>query len=229
MNSNRPRVAFIVSVLLGSLLLPVVQAADKAGEGAARALAKAQSLLKQVNAQKTAAETELAIVKGQLADKDQQLGKLAAELKDKKASLNETTASLQAAEQKGASLGSELERTSGRLDKTRERLKKLGARHKETRATLGSTEQARQQLDAELTATRAELKDSESKNLALYEANRETLDKFQHEGVFSRILRSEPLTGIAQVKIETALQEYEQKNADNLRGANQPAATADTP
>lgn len=213
------------SLLLCSLLVSSGHAADKGGEGGGRALAKVQALLKQVNAQKAAAEGELANLKLQAADKDQQIAKLTAELKEKKASLSETSANLQVAEQKGATLGSELERQNGKLEKTRERLKKLSARHKDTRATLASTEQARQQLESELAATRVELKDSEAKNLALYQANREMLDKFQHEGVFSRILRSEPLTGIAQVKVETILQEYEQKNDDNLRDGNRAAVS----
>jgi chromosome segregation ATPase len=217
------RTALLFSCVLGGTLLfvPISRAAD--GEAATRALAKAQALLKQVNAQRVASETELANVKLQLAEKDRQLSKMTGDLKAQKSSLDESATSLRAAEQKGTSLSGDLERTSAKLEKSRDRLAKLGAKYKETVATLQATETARQTLDAALVATRAELADSEAKNLVLYQANREMLEKFQHEGVFSRIVRSEPLTGISQVKAETLVQEYEQKLQDSLREANRPA------
>ena len=207
-------------VLLLSVGTPEACFAQANNENAGRALAKAQALLKQVNAQKIAAETELAALKLEAADKDKQLATLKSDLKTNKAAVVDTTASLRAAEQKGTGLSNDLDRTKDKLDKAYEKLKELGEKYKSTVATLRETESARAGLETDLASTRAELQDSERKNLELYQLNRDVVSHFSNEGLFSRLVRSETATGLGQIKTETLLQEYEGKLEANLRDSN---------
>ena len=215
---------------LGGLALALLAQGGLAADGndaTARALAKAQALLKQVNAQKVAAETELAKARLELADKTGQVERLGTELKSSKAGLEAADARLAAADRSGKALGGELEKNRTALATTREKLAALATQHKETTATLRATEAARAELAASLSATQAELKDSEQKNLALYEANQALLDEIGQQTPVSRFLRAEPLTGLGQVKVENILQEYRHKLEDNLRAGNRAAgATA---
>jgi chromosome segregation ATPase len=212
-------------VLLLTVGIPEACLAEANNENAGRALAKAQALLKQVNAQKIAAETELAALKLDAADKDKQLATLKSDLKTNKAAVVDTTASLRAAEQKGTGLSNDLERTKEKLDTAYQKLKELGEKYKSTAMTLRETESARLGLETDLASTNAELQDSEKKNLELYKLNRDMVSHFSNEGVFSRLVRSEAVTGLGQIKTETLLQEYEGKLDMNLRDTNRPAGS----
>ncbi len=220
-----------VSVLITLVLLlltvgvPETCFAEANIENAGRALAKAQVLLKQINAQKIAAESELAALKLEAADKDKQLAGLKSDLKTSKAAVSDTTASLHAAEQKGTGLSNDLERTKDKLDKAYEKLKELGDKYKSTTMTLRETESARAGLETDLESTKAELRDSEKKNLELYKLNRDMVSHFSNEGLVSRLVRSEAVTGLGQIKTETLLQEYEGKLDMNLRDLNRPASS----
>ena len=215
---------------LGGVVLALLTQGGFAADGndaSARALAKAQAMLKQVNAQKIAAETELAKARLELTDKTGQLERLGTELKSSKAGLEAADARLDAADRSSKALGGELEKNRTTLAATREKLATLTERHKATTASLRATEAARAELEATLAATRTELQDSEQKNLALYEANQALLEEIGQQTHFTRFLRAEPLTGLGQVKVETILQEYRHKLDDNLRAGNRaPGATA---
>jgi chromosome segregation ATPase len=212
-------------ILLLTVGLPATSLAEANSDNAGRALAKAQVLLKQVNAQKVAAETELAALKLEAADKDKQLAALKSDLKTSKAAVSDTTASLHAAEQKGTGLSNDLDRTKDKLDKAYEKLKELGEKYKSTAMTLKETESARAGLETDLASTKTELQDAERKNLELYKLNRDMVSHFSNEGLFSRLVRSEAVTGLGQIKTETLLQEYEGKLESNLRDTNRPSGS----
>ena len=214
-----------IVVLLLSVGTPEACFAEANNENAGRALAKAQALLKQVNAQKIAAETELAALKLEAADKDKQLATLKSDLKTNKAAVVDATESLRAAEQKGTGLSNDLDRTKNKLDKAYEKLKELVEKYKSTVATLRETESARAGLETDLASTKTELQDAERKNLELYKLNRDMVSHFSNEGLFSRLVRSEAVTGLGQIKTETLLQEYEGKLESNLRDTNRPSGS----
>ena len=50
--------------------------------------------------------------------------------------------------------------------------------------------------------------DCQSKNEGLYKANGELLDAYRDKGAFAALVQREPVTGIASVKVENAVQEY---------------------
>ncbi len=204
--------------------VPVTGFSEEAPSAEKRALAKAQSLLKLLNTQKVAAETELASVKLQLEEQALKLSKLDESFKAQTAALTLTKASLEAATTSSAGFAKALETSQKRLAHSAEQLAQLTARQRETQRTLQETEASRVQVARDLEANIAQLKDSESKNLALYQANQALLEEFSSEGTFKRLFRSEPLTGVRQVQIENLRQEYANKLADQLRDANRAAA-----
>jgi HEAT repeat protein len=91
--------------------------------------------------------------------------------------------------------------------------------------TLKETESARAGLETDLASTKTELQDAERKNLELYKLNRDMVSHFSNEGLFSRLVRSEAVTGLGQIKTETLLQEYEGKLESNLRDTNRPSGS----
>ncbi|MSQ67908.1 MAG: hypothetical protein EXR83_06900 [Gammaproteobacteria bacterium] len=205
---------------LGVLLKPVAALSAEPATGERRALAKAQALLKTLNTQKVAAETELASVKLQCEDQAIKRGKLDAAFKAQQAALKLATTSLEAASRQSKALSSALERNQKRLAHSNEQLPQLTARLRETTSTLQEAEAKRVALARDLDANRTELKDAESKNLALYQANQALLDEFADEGTFKRLFRGEPFTGVRQVQIENLRQEYAGKLTDQLRDSN---------
>lgn len=210
-----PRVVLTL-LCLGVLTAPLAQQAND--DSARRSLARAQALLKQVNAQKVAAETELSKTRQQLASLEVELAGLKAGLAKTERDLSGTTRQLAVSERKGNAL-------EQRLGKTETRLRETRASLAATRASLKSTEQVRDGLQQDLAATRNELADAERKNLELYRLSREILAEHVGESSFQRLFRSEPITGIRKVQLENLEQEFAHKLQDNLRASQRDAAT----
>jgi chromosome segregation ATPase len=200
---------------LGVLTGPLAQQATD--DNARRSLARAQALLKQVNAQKVTAETELAKTRQQLASLEVEMAALKDGLAKTERSLSGTTRQLAVSERKGSALETRLGKTETRLRETRASLAT-------TQASLKATEQARDTLEQNLDATRHELEDAERKNLELYRLSQDILAEHVGESSFQRLFRSEPLTGIRKVQLENLEQEYAHKLQDNLRATQRDAA-----
>jgi chromosome segregation ATPase len=208
--------------LLGVLVLVLagsVGAQQAGGDDAARrSLARAQALLKQVNAQKVAAEAELAKLRVEAATLSAALAEQKAGNEQARAQLATTARRLAASERKGQNLDTRLERTAQRLRETRDSLAT-------TRRDLQHMTAERDGLQASLTATRAELDDAERKNGELFRLAHQILDEYTAEGTFQRLFRSEGATGIRRVQLENLAQDYAGKLQDNLR----PAARENAP
>ena len=190
-------------------------------DSARRSLARAQALLKQVNAQKVAAETELAKLRQQVASMESEIDSLKQSLAKSERSLAATTRQLAVSERQGNALETRLGKTETRLRETQRSLAT-------TRKTLKATERARDDVSATLTTTREALADAERKNLELFRLGQEILAEHVGESSFQRLFRSEPLTGIRKVQLENLEQEYAHKLQDNRR-AMPPDSEASSP
>ena len=204
--------------LLALCLCAIVGLAHAAeGDDGKRAVARVQALLKQVNAQKQAAEAELAKARQQLSEQESALVALKSEAAAGRKSLQETTAELGVAKGRGAAQEAELAKLRERLGKTEERLKESSRRLRETSQTLRETDAAKRQVEAQLVATETALKDANGKNQALHAVNKDLIEHFSKEGFFGRLLRTEPVTGLAGVHAENFLQDAAIRNDDNRR------------
>lgn len=219
-----PRPPFVWMMLIGVVMFGGTGsvAAQTASPDAAssRALARAQALLKQVNAQKIAAEAELAKLRVEFAAEQAALASAKTTIKKQAASLKGTEARLTTTTR----LKTQTER---RLGSMKTRLAQTTTALMETRDKLRETEASRQRLEAQLAATAAELADAERKNQELYEVNIELLQEFAGETTLQRLFRSEPVTGIRGVQLENLTQEYAHRLDDNRRAA--PSVTAPAP
>ena len=214
MRGSRLRACGLMLLMMSGTSL-MVHAAD--GEDAKRSLARVQALLKQVNAQKTAAEAELAKVQQQLAERDMALADAKSAVESGRRELKDSAGQLAAAKERGESLSGDLGKMKERLAKTEERLKETSARLRDTTQTLRQTESAKREVEAALADARKALEDSDGKNHALHTVNRELIDHFSKEGFFGRLLRTEPVTGLAGVRAENYLQDASIRNDDNQR------------
>ena len=210
----------MAALCLGFLSTSLAQQAAS-DDSARRSLARAQALLKQVNAQKVAAETELAKLRQQVAAMESEIDSLKQSLAKSERSLAGTTRQLAVSERQGNALETRLGKTETRLRETQSSLAT-------TRKTLKATEQARDEVSATLATTREALADAERKNLELFRLGQEILAEHVGESSFQRLFRSEPLTGIRKVQLENLEQEYAHKLQDNRR-ATPPDSEAASP
>lgn len=220
----RPRRAREIRRLCGlaSLLFVIgtcqaQQAADP--QQTAAALARAQGLLRQLGQQKTQLETDNATITAELAGVKQRLEQATAKLKN-------VELDLASSERQNERDAGAIERLRERLEKTTERLREFVEKFKSTSQALARTEYEKSETEAELARTRAELADAEQKNLALYTANIELLDRYTTKSPLDGILQREPFTGIKNVDIENIREQYEYKMYDEVRDANLEAARA---
>ena len=206
-------------VIGGALLLTLVLTASgvRAEPPTAQAaLTRAQGLLRQLNEQKQQLELDNAKLKATSASLEQQLKRANIEASDQQAA---ATARSKEIEQNALSLAHSKERN----DKLTVRLKEVIAKYKDTGRTLRDSEAEKTSLQGQLKTTRAELADAEKKNLALYQTNRELIDKYQQKSRWTALLQKEPFVGFKQVEIENQAQAFEHDNAAQLRNTPQDA------
>ncbi len=208
----------------GALLLAVVvvmaslaQAeTPKAQANAQAALTRAQGLLRQLNEQKQQLELDNAKLKATSADLEQQIKRAKIEASDQR-----TEAATRAKEIEQSSIN--LVHSKERNEKLTAHLKEVIAQYKDTARTLRDSEAEKTRLQEQLTAARAELADAEKKNLALYQTNRELIDKYQQKSRWAALLQKEPFVGFKQVEIENEAQAFEHDNAEQLLNTPQDA------
>ncbi len=203
------------SVLLGVLWCMTMPfaVAQQASDQLSQSLARAQSLLRQVAQEKSLLEADIATLRAENT-------KTAKLLSGTEAKLDDSAAGLGAAQRDVATLRSKIERADKRFEKTMQQLRDVVAKYKAQAKALQETTNERDELTTRLQETAAELADSERKNLALYAANVELLQKLGAGNSWTALLRNELVTGIKQVEIENIVQDYEHKLHDNLRQTN---------
>jgi chromosome segregation ATPase len=111
------------------------------------------------------------------------------------------------------------------------KLQELVGSYRETIANLKKVETERGQLQQRLTQDKAKFDTCAQRNYDLYKVNVEILDRYEHQGAFSYLARSEPFTRIKRTQIENLVDEYRQR-AEELRveksnSGNSAAAAAD--
>ena len=162
------------------------------------------------------AQTERA----QLQADNSKLKKEAEDLKKQLATVQQqVTASKAGAERNLAAVAAARasnESTQKSLDDAKARMNELVSRFRETVTQMRGIETDRSQLRQQLAASQAAYDQCAVTNDSLYQINREVLDRYQNQGAFSYLARSEPFTKIKRTQIENLSLEYRQR-ADELR------------
>ena len=215
-SSNKLLAGGALLLVLALMASPAQAETPKAQANAQAALTRAQGLLRQLNEQKQQLELDNAKLKATSAGLEQQLKRATIEANDQ-----HTEAATRAKEIEQSSI--KLAHSKERNEKLTARLKEVIAKYKDTARTLRDSEANMTRTQTQLAATRAELADADKKNLALYQTNRQLIDKYQQKSRWTALLQKEPFVGFKQVEIENEAQAFEHDNAEQLRNTPQDA------
>ena len=184
------------------------------------ALARAQSMLRQLNDAKQQLELDNAKLKASNAALEQQI-----RIAKLNVSARESDLAVHAKHAEQARSG--LARIEKRKEQLTTRLEEVLLKYKDTARSLQQAEADKQDLQRDLTAMQRELADAEEKNRAMYATSREVLERFKHKSPWTTLLQKEPFTGIKQVEVESTVENFEHDMQEQLLdknlGAGEPA------
>ena len=106
-----------------------------------------------------------------------------------------------------------------RLLDTRKKFQEVIDKFKQTIATLRQVEGERNQLKVTLQDRTREAESCIKKNIDLYQTNLDLVKQYKNKGVIDALFQKEPVTGLKQVEIENAVQNYKTR-LEKLRAAN---------
>ncbi len=179
-----------ISLMLAALLLmPGAAFADKALQNA---LAKAQFMLRQANAEKITLQKE----KNEL----QQAFDAYKEEKEQEIRSKE----------KGN------KKLSGQISDIKDRYVALHGEFNELRGRYIETLQENKQLQSNLNIQKENFQLCFDNNRKLFDVNQEILSQYEGKGFWEVVNQKEPMLGLKQVEIENLVQEYQYKNEDLL-------------
>lgn len=98
-----------------------------------------------------------------------------------------------------------------RLTQDRARMQELVDKFRETAQNLREVEMERAGLRTDLAGRQEEIRQCTRKNLELYEANLDLLDRYQSKGVWDAMMQREPVTGLKRVEVENRIEEYRRR------------------
>jgi len=211
--------ALVGVALLGLAPLAQAQSARQppagGGGGSPQALQQLQSAMASLQAENARLKQELEDSKGKV----QAATKEASGSKQGVASLRASLAQAQASKQASETL----------RDQTQARLSELLDKYRLNTGALAGIETERGQLRADLAASSARLDVCAQRNVALYDAMNQALDKVGHGGFFTAMGRAEPFTKIERVRLENMVDEYRARAEElklkpsELKGPEKPA------
>ena len=100
------------------------------------------------------------------------------------------------------------------LLETKESLGKWKAAYEQLVATARKSEAERAKLAGESIVLKRKLEDRERKNAELFKLGNEILTRYEKFGLGDALAAREPFTGLARVKLENLVQDYQDKIAD---------------
>jgi chromosome segregation ATPase len=212
-----PAVLILTLAFLGSH--SVLAQVERSGGGANAQLAMQYQ---QLQAEKTQLQSDNVKLKADLDAAKKQLDAQAQQLKTLKTGSGNALAALTAAQATN-------QRTEQNLTQTTAKLQELISRFREMATTLRQVESERTDLQQQASRGTAALDQCAQRNEQLYEINAEVLNRYEHEGAFSRLAAAEPFTRIKRTQIENiALEDRQRADALRMQKA-QPATLAAPP
>ena len=108
----------------------------------------------------------------------------------------------------------QLEAKQKELDDTKESLGKWKTAYEQIQTAAQKSEAERAKLASESIILKRKVEDRERKNLELFKTANEILTRYEKYGLGEALSAKEPFTGIARVKLENQVQDYQDKIAD---------------
>jgi chromosome segregation ATPase len=197
------------SVVILALALPSSHSALAQVERGGGANAQLAMQYQQLQTEKTQLQSDNVKLKAELDAIKKQLDAQAQQLRTFKAGAGGAQAALAAAQATG-------QRTEQNLTQTTAKLQELISRFREMATTLRQVEAERTDLQQQLSRGTAALDQCAQRNEQLYQVNAEVLNRYEHEGAFSRLAAAEPFTRLKRTQIENIALEDRQR-AEALR------------
>lgn len=191
---------------------PLFAQAVRSGGDNARALQQMQ----QLASERTALQADNAKLKDEVADLKKKLDKVTAD----GATTAARTKNLQ--QESAQALESRKQMTES-LEKSRGQMQELVTHFRETAQNLKTVEAERNELRGQLDARNREYATCVDRNVGLYEVNRETLDRLDKHGFWSKAGNAEPFTQISRARLENLIDAYRYR-IDELRVERQKKA-----
>jgi chromosome segregation ATPase len=183
--------------------------------------AKLKQMLQTLTGRLRAAETER---NNLLSDK--------AQLEQEKKTLSGKVDSLtkQAADDKAKidNLSEKKDAQEKELGDTKESLTKWKGAYDQLQTAAKKSESERSRLAGEAIVLKRKVEDRERKNLELFRTANEILKRYERFGLGDALAAREPFTGITRVKLETLVQDYQDKIADNRVTSEETTVTTKT-
>jgi len=192
-------------MLIGLAPLAQAQSARQppaGGGGGGAQTQQLQAAMASLQAENSRLKKELEDAKGKV----QAASKEASGSKQGVASLRAALAQAQASKQSSEAL----------REQTQAKLSDLLDKYRQNTGALAGVETERSQLKQDLAAATGRLDTCAQRNVALYDAMNQALDKVGHGGFFTAMGRAEPFTKIERVRLENMVDEYRAR-ADELK------------
>jgi chaperonin cofactor prefoldin len=189
---------------------------ERAGGGGANAALAQQ--YQQAMAQQSTLQAENTKLKKSADDLKKQLDAANKQLAGLKAGSTHGQAALLAAQH-------ESETANKNLEDLKAKAQELVGHYHETIANLRTVETDRTQLRRDLADSKTQFDHCAASNYDLYKINGEILDRYEHQGMFSYMERSEPFTRLKRTQIQNIADEYKER-AEELRVQPQSANAA---
>ena len=201
---SKPLLPFILSVLLVTVL--TVRAAEADPNEA-----KLREALKNATLQLRSAETERATLQTSQAALTEEKKALEAKFETLR---KETVAERATTDKAIAALKADSAAQSAEVAKLKDALEKSDVSLKQATAFGTTKETDRAKLAADLVVLQRKVEDREAKNLALFKTANEILTRYEKFSLGEALAAREPFVGTTRAKLETLVQDYQDKLLD---------------
>ncbi|MEI6535424.1 MAG: hypothetical protein WCN98_08805 [Verrucomicrobiaceae bacterium] len=185
--------------------------AQQQPDPAAAAMKKMRESLRNSMIQVQTLEAERATLQTEKADADEKIKTLTAQLVNEQKNSAEQKA---AAEKEITTLKTQAANQATELTGLKESLEKWKKHDEQAVAALKTQASERSRLASEKIMLERKVADREAKNMELYKTANEILTRYRKFGLGSALAAREPFTGISRAKLETLVQDYSDKLAD---------------
>jgi chromosome segregation ATPase len=216
---NITRLAAVSAVF--ALALPIDGARAQVERSGGGVNAQLAQQYQQAVAERTQLQAENAKLKKQLDDANKQLQASTQQLK----SARQGAVAARAVEAQLAAAQAASQSNARSLEQMKSKSEELVGHFRDTVATLRGVESERAQLKQQLLQARAARDQCAERNYQLFQINADVLDRYERQGVFSRIAAAEPFTRIKRNQIENLVLEDRQR-VEQLRVERQKGDTA---
>jgi chromosome segregation ATPase len=224
-----PRTPFITLVLLA--LLPLAVKADDAANAAFQT--KMRDTLRATMQQLNDAQNQLATAQAAQAQSDKDKADLQAKLDAANAQLktlaDQSAADRDTAKKSIEALNNQVATQTKQSAALNDALNQWKAAYTQMAAQAKSTEEARAKLAGEKILLERLVDDRELKNAELYNTATEILTRYEKFSIGDAISAKEPFIGITRVKLQTLVQDYQDKLLDQRISPGQPVSTPPPP